>query len=199
MPIIENFAALSAQEQRAFAETLLKTINSERIFSDQTNFELVDLETSDFTGGLYIHVAQTNPMEVARKATWQAADEDEKPHYSDIDYDNDIDEDVLKEFKTGSAIIDGYKVELEIDDVDEDLYPVDFEVERVRHEDSGIGRYEFWGDVGYDSRPYIEIDGVIISSCDCALTFYVEPNDASEEPVEGPVEASPDKPVPEVE
>lgn len=196
MSIIENFAALSAQEQREFAEALLKTINSERIFSDQTNFELIDIEASDLTGGLYISVAQTNPIEVVRKATWQVSDEDEAENFArdyeyEVNYESDIDDDALKAFKTGSAVIDSYKVEIEIDDVDEEYDPVDVEVEHISHEDAGIGSYEFWGDRGYDSRPYVEVKGVIVKSCDCSLSFYVEPNEAFED---APAEVSPEKP-----
>jgi hypothetical protein len=201
MAVIENFDAISVQEQMKFAEALLKTINSERIFSDQTSFELVDIDASDMTGGLSIHIAQTNPIEVERKATWTAADEDdaEYPDPSDIEYDNSSDTDALNAFKTSSTVIDGYKVELEVADVDEEYDPVEVEIEHISHEDAGIGRYEYWGDIGYDSRPYVSVEGVVVTSCDCALYLSVEPVDAFEEPAEGPAETSADKPEPEAE
>ena len=203
MAVIENFDAISVQEQMKFAEALLNTINSERIFSDQTNFELRDVEAAEFTGGLYITVKQTNPIEVERKATWTAANEDdaESAAYEayDADYDNSLDEDALKAFKTSLAVIDGYNVELQIDDVDEEIKPVEVEVDAISHEDDGIGHNEFWGVSSFDSRPYVAVKGTLVHSCDCYVSFYVEPVDTFEEPAEGPAETSPDKPEPEVE
>ncbi len=200
MAVIENFDAISVQEQIKFAEALLNTINSERIFTDQTNFELESVEADEFTGGIIIGVKQTNPIEVERKAAWTAANEDDaESDPDDADYDNDIDDDVLKSFKVGSAIIDGYKVEIAVDDVNADYRPVEVEVDRISHEDAGIGHNEFWGVSSFDSRPYVAVVGTIVESCDCALSFYVEPVDTFEEPAEGPAETSPDKPEPEVE
>lgn len=202
MAVIENFDAISVQEQMKFAEALLKTINSERIFSDQNNFELRGVEAAAFTGGLYIEVKQTNPIEVERRATWTAANEDdaESAAYDlDADYDNSLDEDALKAFKTSLAVIDGYNVELQIDDVDEEIKPVEVEVEDISHEDAGIGHNEFWGVSSFDSRPYVAVKGTLVHSCNCYVSFYVEPVDTFEEPTEGPIETSPDKPEPEVE
>lgn len=202
MAVIENFDAISVQEQMKFAEALLKTINSERIFSDQTNFELRGVEAAAFTGGLYIEVKQTNPIEVERRATWTAANEDdaESAAYDlDADYDNSLDEDALKAFKTSLAVIDGYNVELQIDDVDEEIKPVEVEVEDISHEDDGIGHNEFWGVSSFDSRPYVAVKGTLVHSCNCYVSFYVEPVDTFEEPVEGPTETSADKPDLEVE
>jgi hypothetical protein len=50
MAVIENFAALSAQEQRTFAEALIKTINSESIFSSEVNFEITAVEAEEMSG-----------------------------------------------------------------------------------------------------------------------------------------------------
>lgn len=201
MAVIENFDVISVQEQMKFAEALLKTINSERIFSDQTNFELRGVEAEAFTGGLYIEVKQTNPIEVERRATWTAANEDdaESAAYDlDADYDNSLDEDALKAFKTSLAVIDGYNVELQIDDVDEEIKPVEVEVEDISYEDAGIGHNEFWGVSSFDSRPYVAVKGTLVHSCNCYVSFYVEPVDTFES-AEGPAETSADKPEPEVE
>ena len=107
MAVIENFDAISVQEQMKFAEALLNTINSESIFSDQTNFEITEVEASSLTGGLYIGVKQTNPIEVERKATWTAANEDDaESDPDDADYYNDIDEDALMEAALESGASD---------------------------------------------------------------------------------------------
>ena len=181
MSVIENFAALSVQEQLKFAEALIKTINSESIFTSDTNFELAGIEADEFTGGLSITVSLANPIEISRKATWHAADEDDAsndPGY-DADYENYLFEDAKKAFKTLSAIIDGYTVTLDITDVDENE-TTSVEVDEISHEDAGIGDYEYWGYAEHDSRPYVEVTGNIIKSCDCSLAFFVEPDDVAE-------------------
>jgi hypothetical protein len=176
MAVIENFAALSAQEQRTFAEALIKTINSESIFSSEVNFEITAVEAEEMSGGLWIEASNADPVDVAREASWQAADEDEAsydPGY-DADYTGTIFDDIKSSFKTMEATIEGYRVSLDITDVDEDE-TIEVEVDRISHEDSGIGHYEYWGDVGYDSHPYVEVEGTIIKACTCQLAFFVEP------------------------
>ena len=178
MSVIENFAALSAQEQRTFAESLIKTINSESIFSSEVDFEITGIEADDMTGGLIIEVDHTDSVDVPRAASWTAADEDEAysdPGY-DADYFNSIYDDAKKAFKTLEAVIEGYKVSLDISDVDEDD-TVEVEVDSSSAEDSGIGSYEYWGSSGYDSHSYVEVEGTITKACTCGLTFYVEPAD----------------------
>lgn len=179
---IENFAAIPFQDQMKFAEALLKTINSEKIFTDDTMFELDGIEAEDLTGGLTIMVSHPDTIEVSREATWTCGDEDEAsndPGY-DADYENGLFEDAKSAFKTLSTVIDGYNISLELDDVDE-VETVEVEVDSTSHEDAGIGDYEFWGERGHDSRPYIEVEGTIVKACDMALAIYVEPAD---EPVE---------------
>lgn len=181
MSVIENFAALPAKEQMEFAVALLKTINSENIFSSETKFEITNVEADDLTGGLMIEVSQTNPIEVSREASWSCSDPDDAsddPGY-DAEYVENIITDAKKAFTTLSATIEGYKVSLEISDVD-DTKTVEVEVGRLSQEDAGIGSYEYWGERGYDSRPYIGVEGTIVKSCDCALAFFVEPDDAIE-------------------
>lgn len=181
MAVIENFAAVSVEEQRNFAEALLKTINSENTFSDKTKFELDGLEADDINGGIWIGVSHTNTIEVSRDATWScdSADDAEDDPGFEADYSNYLFEDAKKAFKTLSTVIDGYKVSLEISDVDEGE-TVRVEVDSVSHEDSGIGDYEYWGTRGHDSQPYVEVQGTIVKECECYIAFYVEPDDAIE-------------------
>ena len=183
MSVIENFAALSVQEQREFAAGLLTKINSEHIFSEDTLFELVDIEADDLTGGLVIEVSHPVDIEVSRKATWTCGSEDEAendPGY-DAEYEESIIEDTKKAFKTLSTIIDGYNVSLEISDVDMNE-AIDVEVDRISHEDAGIGEYEYFGFRGHDSHPYVEVFGTIVKACECSLAFFIEP--ADDTPVE---------------
>lgn len=186
MEIIENFAALSEQEQKAFAEALIKTINSESTFSSETDFKLLEIEADEMTGGLYIKTITTSPIEARCKASWTAADKDDaysEPYGADF-ITNTYDE-VKKSFNTEDAVIDGYAVTLnEIYDIDEKF--TDAEVDSITDEDGGIGPYEFWGELGYDSSEYVEVTGTLVYDCTCTIFFYVEP--AGEAPVEEPEE-----------
>lgn len=178
MSVIENFAAMSVQEQRAFADSLVKTINSESIFSSDVDFEIDNVEADDITGGLIIEVSHTNSVEVARAATWTCDDEDEASHDPgyDVEYENSIYEDARKAFKTTEAVIDDYRVSLEIADIDTDE-TIDVDVDEISHEDSGIGHYEYWGHTGYDSHHYVEVTGTIVKASTCYISFFVEPVD----------------------
>ena len=74
-----------------------------------------------------------------------------------------------------STVIDGYNIELEISDVDAND-TVEIEVDSISHEDAGIGSYEYWGEVGYDSRPYVEVGGYYCG-LRMSLAFLVDPVD----------------------
>lgn len=176
MSVIENFAALPYKEQREFAAGLLTKINSEHIFSEDTLFELVDIEADDLTGGLIIEVSHPDYIEVSREATWACDTEDEAesdPGY-DAEYEESLIEDTKKAFKALSTVIEGYTVALEISDVDA-VDTVAVEADHISNEDSGIGDYEYFGFRGHDSRPYVEVSGTIVKACECSLAFFVEP------------------------
>ena len=34
---------------------------------------------------------------------------------------------------------------------------------------------EFWGETGYDSRPYVEVTGVLTQKCWCQATLTISP------------------------
>jgi hypothetical protein len=83
-------------------------------------------------------------------------------------------------FKTLSVELEGYKVELNVADIG-DTEVVDMIPGDIRHEDSGIGSYEY-GDIrGYDSHPYVETTGTVVEACDCYISFFVEPLDNNNE------------------
>lgn len=178
MEAIENFIALSVEEQIMFAKALLDKFNSEHIVSDKTILEFQDVEVDDIDGGLWITASPATPILVSREATWTAGDEEgasEDPG-NEAEYMNLLRDDTKKTFKTLSAELDGYKVSLKIDDVDEDeTIEAEVEVDKISHEDAGIGSYEFWGFNGYDSQPYVEVEGTITRAYDCTITIFVEP------------------------
>ena len=184
MEMIENFAMLSFEEQKAFAEELLKTINTEHTFSSETNFEIAGVEADELSGSLIVQVSQTNPINVSRKATWScdSADDAEDDPGFEADYEEYLFDDAKKSFKTTAMTIADYTVILELSDVDEvGEEAVEVIVDEISNEDAGIGDYEYFGARGTDSRPYCEVSGTIVRSCECTLAFVVEPSD---EPVE---------------
>jgi hypothetical protein len=186
MTIIENFAELSEQEQRTFAEALMKTINSEHIFTGESDLKITNVEADEMDGGLWIEATNTDPIEVSRKATWQAGEDDVySPDPDLVNYTDSIYTEVEQTLKTKEVTIGDYIVTLnEVYNVDEEIEDVD--VDSMSHEDSGIGSYEYWGEVGYDSHPYVEAEGTITVECICDFVFHVDPVDepAVEEPEE---------------
>ena len=179
--MIENFAELSFEEQKKFAEALVKTLNSEHTFIDYADFKVSKVEADDLTGDLIIELEHDDPIYVSRKADWadlsNVYDLDIKD-LDDVDFVSSIFEDAEKAFKVLSADVEGYTVSLSVDDVDQDEV-FDVAVTYSSKEDSGIGNYDYFGFRGYDSRPYVEAEGIIEIACTCALSLYVEPTNTS--------------------
>jgi hypothetical protein len=185
MSVIENFAELSFEEQKKFAEALVETINSECTFTDQVDFKVTKVEANEMTGGLVIDLEHEDTIEVERDATWQCSSRDDvEDTPDDPDYAEHIMDDIESAFKTLAAELEGYSITLQVDYWDE-VDTVDVKADYVSDEDSGIGRYEFWGEIGYDSHPYCEVTGTITQACavDCSLHveaadhFEVEPEE----------------------
>lgn len=185
MPIIENFAAISEKEQREFATALLKTINSEKPFTADTEFTIDEIEADELSGDLLIYVSTSSLLEVERDATWScagASDEDEEydnthatPEVRDVDFASSIMDDLDGLFKSKTATLDDYTVSLSIDDIKELSVKEVVDVSEISDEDSGIGSYEHFGFIGYDSRPYIKVTGSLLCKCDLALILTVAP------------------------
>lgn len=170
--VIENFSALSQEELKQFAEKLLDKINTENIFSKETDFRFSDSDAiwaDEMTGDLIIALDTVDDVYVAVKATWQAP-EDDPGDCEDADEESpDFAEVFSKE-----VIIDGYKVTLSVDDYDF-VERDDVQVDSYSHEDSGIGYYEFWGQTGYDSHPYLEVEGTFTNTYKVYVSLTVEP------------------------
>ena len=176
--MVEHFAELSTEEQVEFAKTLLNKINSDKIFSDATDFEFQGVEVDDITGGMWIDITHSDPISVCRRATWEVPNEEDAylDPGNDADYYKTLREDTRRSFKTLSTQIGNYKVLLKIDDIDEDeTVEADIETSSLQHLDSGIGSYEYWGFTGYDTHPYVEVEGTITKAYNCVLTLFVEP------------------------
>lgn len=177
MSVIENFAELSFEEQKNFAEALVKTINSENTFTNEVNFKVTEVEADEMTGGLIIELEHEDIIEVDRKATWTCFDEAEAsstpndPEFNDFIYD-----DVKSAFKTLAVELEGYSITLSVNDVNEEE-TIEVKVGSVSKEDAGIGYYEFWGETGYDSDPYCEVEGTLTQACMVYCSLYVEAAD----------------------
>lgn len=177
MNVIENFAELSEQELKEFAEAFIKTINSESLLSDETDFKLTDLEVDGLSGNLSIYVEPEEAIEVARECTWICYDEDDiysKPSISDVEFEDRLDNDVLNALKSNDFEVEGYKVSVDYED-GETIDCVDFEVNDYEEGEGGIGDYEFWGFPGRDSYPEYEVHGTLICAHAFALDLTVEP------------------------
>ncbi len=177
MNVIENFVELSEQELKEFADKLVKTINSESLLSDETNFKLADLEVDELSGNLSIFVETEEAVEVSRECTWMCYDEDDihsKPSESDVDFDDRLDNDVLNALKSNEFEVEGYKISVDYED-GETSDCVDFEVTDYEEGEGGIGDYEFWGFRGHDSYPEYEVHGILVCAHDFALRLTVEP------------------------
>ena len=189
MAVIENFAALSPAEQREFAEALIKTINSEHIFSDDADFKIYEVDAEDLDGSLVISVENTDYVNVKREATWATSadlgpDDDAATTFPssdhDVDYADSIYADFKRSLKTLSAEIEGYTVSVyDVMEVDEGAVE-EVEVDEVTQEDDGIGSYEYWGRIEYDSRPYLEVSGTVTKQCDVAFALEILPSDKAE-------------------
>lgn len=182
MDRIENFAEISAQDQLTFANSLITRINSERIFHDDAPFRVTGVDSDDLTGVLTIYVDHTNLIGVCRKATWTCEHEDDAedaPSRFETNFENHLGEDAKKAFKTLEATIEGYKVELDVTDVDIVDEDPEVEVDHISYEDAGIGDYEYFGYRDTDSQPYIEVTGTLTYGCECQLALFVESSNES--------------------
>lgn len=172
--VIENFALLSQEELNQFAKKLVDKINAEHHITDEVEFTILKgpdaVWAQDTTGDLIINLDDVK-VTSAVDATWAASDDDPYEYDdSTVDLEEPTFDDVFKK----EFIVDGYKVIVDVDDYDH-LETEDVEVYSYKHDDAGIGSYEFWGEVGYDSRPYLDVQGTFTNLYSVALSLVVEP------------------------
>ncbi len=173
MSLITDFSKLYEWELNQFAERLVNTINAEHTFTEETDFEIDNIEV-DKDGTLAISINNKQYITATYEATWSCGDPDEIKYPEDPEVDGSTTDEINKSFTTFKANIKGYNVNLTIDDYDEDDL-LEVEVTGTSNEDAGIGSYEFWGEVGYDSRPYIEVEGLLTYGYNCYMTLWVDP------------------------
>ena len=171
--MIENFSLLSPSEQKQFAADLIAKLNTAKVLSDET-LEIFDTEADELDGSLSIGISADTA--ISRDATWQCDDYDDASSMpSDYEFSNLDVEDAKQLFKTLTTEFEDYTLEvkyLEIGDYDVEEVS---EVYDVSEEDSGIGSYEYWGHVEYDSQPYCEVEGALAVNCNISAWLIVTP------------------------
>lgn len=173
--MIQSFAKMSFDARLHFAEEMIKKINSESIFLNGTKFKIDQIELDDYSDDLIILTTSVDPVKLSRGVFWQVPNEDYlyyKP--KSMDYIDTEYEAVSELLKTKTAVVDGYTVTAEIDDVEAGKN-IEVQVDSYYHDDNGIGYYDFWGEPGYDSRPFIVVEGTATEEREVAISFYVSP------------------------
>lgn len=176
MELIQNFNDLSWDEQKTFTLALIQKINETKVFTDETELVLDVIETDEASGDLYVGVYTKDGQDltVERVAVWTCGtEEDAYEEPDEAEFSESILYDIEKAFKTFNTEIDGYLVNLKIDYAEGET--VDVDVKKCTDEDAGVGHYEFWGETGYDSRPYVEVTGVLTQKCWCQATLTISP------------------------
>jgi hypothetical protein len=176
MHTVLDFNAMSEAELTQFASNIVQKINSEKLFSSYNEFKVEGVETHGVVNILFVDISHDETISVPREASWQCGVDENPasvPEYPD--YENDLSDDAKNAFKTMSVNIDGYRVSLVIEDADSETAITDVEVTDYRNEDSGIGQYEFWGEIGYDTHPYTQVYGNLFCECRCVLYLEIEP------------------------
>lgn len=171
--MIENFSLLSPEEQKQFATDLIAKLNAAGTLSDET-FKIFAVESDELDGTLMIGI--TADATIKRGASWQCENRDEVRDVTDTyNFLEPSAADAKQLFKTTATEFEGYLLEvaaLEIDDYKiEDVS----EVYSISEEDAGIGSYEYWGEVGYDSQPYCEVRGALDIRCSISGWLVVTP------------------------
>lgn len=179
MELIDNFSLLTKEEQMQFAVELLKKINETGVFSDTIKLDQISpdygTEANDMDGSLTIYL-DLDRLDYSREFVTDDIDQ----IYGDYEYIQDSEEAAAQVFKTTKTVLDGYDLELRVEDLpNEEREDEEIESTKTYHEDDGIGWHEFWGDVAYDSRPSerTAAQGTIPCHSDALLSIRVERQD----------------------
>ena len=174
MSMIKDFRALSEWELKQFAESLVSKVNADNTFSKEVDFKIDEVEVQE-DGVLAISITNDGRYVPATvEASWSCGDEDEIYSPEEPEIEGSTSDALEKSFVTFTTNVDGYAIELSIDDYDEEEVQ-DVEVTDTTAEDDGIGEYEYWGHRGYDSQPYISVYGHITYGYTCYMTLWVSP------------------------
>ena len=157
----EKFKMLSADDQVSFAKELVEKINSEQLFSEETDFEVQAVNLDSSTDCLCIHAATVKPIKVYREATWwvDTKEDVKKDPGDEVEYESCLVTDVQKSFKTSSCTVNDFGVLLQVDTTEEDKST------EVSLEVCGLNQ---------DGDDFV-VDGVIARDCCCTTTFFIKP------------------------
>ena len=158
------------------AEAVVAELNKGKVFADDTLIKVKKAYIDPYSDAFLVDV-ELDSVSVKREASWNTDGDDESPTSVDEDltYEYSESDDIKKAFKTTEATILGHKVYLLLDECTaEKVDTTDWTIEHSSEEDAGIGSYEFWGEVGYDSRPYMHYEGTITEEFVVWATLEIE-------------------------
>lgn len=176
---VDDFSKLSEQQIKQLSNKIIDKINAEHLFFDFDITLVGDPQVDAATGDLLLQADSADTVYVSRQAHWTCSiyDEDcteEAP--KNPEFAEDLMDDIQEAFPTKTISIDGYSVTMTVWDA---MYTtqqcIPSEIINAEEEDDGIGSYEYWGQIGWDSRPYRAIDGILDCPVSISISLTVTP------------------------
>ena len=175
--MIADFNTLSMEELKQFAVDLVAKVNAAKLFHDDAELavaEDIDLSVDETFGSLNIPVYFKDGLDISMDATWTCSEpEDATSDYDDIEFTESESRAMLRELKGTTAKLEAFT--LTLSDLDYEDYEItEVEATDITDEDAGIGWYEYWGETGYDSHPYCEVEGTAYINCEAFAWLTVD-------------------------
>lgn len=175
MNLYEAFKTLEEDTEVGIPEsptnTLLKNIVNQIKFPGEPDVTIDYAAITESDEGTFLVPVELRTVTLPVSCVWEG---DSEGNYSTDDIDIDAEkeaENYIKNIQTPVEFAEGVLTDVSYEDI-HDYTITDTEVTKVTEEDAGIGSYEYWGTVGYDSQPYTEISGVV--TIDAVLGLWLE-------------------------
>lgn len=175
MDLYEAFKTLGEAVEDSVPESptniLLKSIVDQIKFPGDPDVTIDYAAITESDEGTFLVPVELHTVKLPVSCVWEG---DTEGNYSvdDIDIDAEKEaENYIKTIQTPSEFMEGILTDVSYEDI-HDYTIADTEVTKMTEEDAGIGSYEYWGTVGYDSQPYTEISGIV--TIDAVLGLWLE-------------------------
>lgn len=176
MNIYEAFKALSEEVEEKQPENdrdiLIKNLIDQVELPEDPEVEILYDDIYEENEKVYVPLVLRNvPLKV--RCEWQG---DAEGDYTIYDIEVDADSDAAKyvdRIKRPQDMAEGVVLDASLDVV-HDLEITDIKISNTKKADAGIGDYEYWGDEGYDSRPYTEITGDVYISTEMGIWLEIQ-------------------------